>query len=102
MIHQENDFNMRVKTLPGALEADLTAYSFYLTAKLKPPQPSCACQLHILIPLGLYHLNHLLQTKTDPIGGLLHLLPACKPCIPLSSPEQICLQATTAWLCGGI
>lgn len=103
---QEHVFNMRVKMLPGALEADLTAHwcqhPVYLTAKLNPQQPSHRCQLHILIPSGLYHLNHLLRTKADPIGGLLHLLPACKSSFLLSSTEQICLQATTARLCEGI
>lgn len=47
---------LRVKTLPGALEADLIAHwcqhPVCLDAKSKLPQPPHPWQLHILIPLG--------------------------------------------------
>lgn len=96
---------LRFKTLPGALEADLIAHwcqhQVYFNAKLKPPQPSHSCQLHILIPSGF-----ITEITFKDKGDSYKLLPApiarVETLHPSSLPELIWLQATAARLCEGI
>lgn len=99
-VSQERGFNMRlwhplvgklrVKTLPGALEADLIAHwcqhPVYLDAKSKLPQPSPPCQLRVLIPSG-FITQITFKNKSRSYRWFAAPI-ACmqkNPCIPLSS-----------------